>query len=662
MRRTTITCLILAALMSYFAAVAPAAESLWDCLPAETIVAMRMPDNGAFLDALRARTKLGKTVLTRERYDRCLEILRQADQQQWDQMIEDLEPLGLTPAELPDLFKGEAAIALVAEPREGREPLFVAMGWFSPGQERAGRLLDAIAEGIEKNADDEHAVKRTDLELAGHKVMHLTVPHVEDPDMDMGFKVEMGPDGNPVVVQEEDEPDDNIPLPMTDQIHILITPAGDKLVVAVTFPQSSGLVASMLDAGGEVDFDKLTGIEQATGIFARLLAARNGEGDTGAFTRKAMATPGAAEAMPKGDTAIEMIADFRKLFALLESYDQAQQVMQMLKTLGLDGFGVAAYRQSLDGNLWRSGMFLEAPAPREGLMAMLDQEPLAPEPPAWVPADIVGYGQFSFDLGKAYQLIKDTIIATFGEAAAMNFQMVEQQVVAFTQADPATLLGSIGNKHVVLSFMPTSRKMAQGDIEMEMPVSRSAFVWEVDQEDPWKMVLAMAGGFLAQQPGTVPVDEQGFVGWRMENEVMEGALLVGKGHLVLGMGPDVIEPVLAALSNPPQAEAAFRTSTIIKQARQLQDFGPGVMFQVVDAGRYFEKFLPMMMDMITSMVNQAQLGDDAAQVLEAMKELMPTEQELAGTFGVSAGDMRITEHGISGGGVLRLPPPDGNDQ
>ena len=659
MKRHAITCMLLAALMSYFPAVAPAAESLWDCLPAETIAAMRMPDNGAVLDALRSRTKLGKTVLARERYDRLLEMVKQSDQQQWDQMVENLERLGLTPAELPDLLKGEVAMALVAEPREGRESLFVMVQWFSPGQERAARLLDAIGQGIEEQADDEHAFKRTDLELAGHKVMHLTMPHIVS-----DFRFEPGPDEEPVIIQEEDEPEEGADPRVTDQMHMLIAPSGDKLVLAMTFPQSSKMVASMLGGGEEVDFDQVTGIEQATGIFARLLAAQKGEGDVGAFTGRMMATPGAAEAMPEGGVAIEMLADFRKLFALLEDYDQAQQVVQILKALGLDGLGVMAYRQALDGNLWRAGMFLEAPAPRQGLMGLLDQEALAPEPPAWVPADIVGYAQFSFDLGKAYQLIKETVIAAFGEAAAMNIQMAEQQVVAFTQADPATLLGSIGNRHVILSFMPTSRKMAQGEIEMEMPVGRTAFVWEVDQEDPWKMILAMAGGFLAQQPGTAPVDEQGFVGWRMENEMMSGALLLGKGRLVLAMGPDVVEPVLAALSNPPQAEAAFRTSPIMTRTRQLQDFGPGVVFQSVDAGRYFEKFLPMMMNVITTAVDQAPFGVEPALVLvlEGMKELMPTEQELAGTLGVSAGEMLITDYGIVGRSFLELPPPDDADR
>jgi len=261
MKRNTVICLFVAVLISYLPTGAPAAESLWDCLPAETIVAMRMPDNGALVDALQSRTKFGKNVLTRQRYDRFLELLEQSDEQQWNQMIEGLEPVGLTPAELPDLLKGDIAVALAAEPREGRDPLFVALGWFSPGQELAGRLLEAIGEGIEEQADEEHAVIRTDLELAGHKVMHLAIPHIVDPDIVPDFKFEPGPDGKPVMVQEEEEEAEDAELPVTDQIHLLITPVGDKLVLAVTFPQSSDMVASMLDQGEEVDFDQVMGIE-----------------------------------------------------------------------------------------------------------------------------------------------------------------------------------------------------------------------------------------------------------------------------------------------------------------------------------------------------------------------------------------------------------------
>ena len=71
-------------------------------------------------------------------------------------------------------------------------------------------------------------------------------------------------------------------------------------------------------------------------------------------------------------------------------------------------------------------------------------------------------------------------------------------------------------------------------------------------EAPWKRLIQLAAGFAALTEGMVtPAEEQGFVGLRIDVEDMfTGGVFVGHGYMVLGLGPDVIEPLLSAVRSP----------------------------------------------------------------------------------------------------------------
>ena len=59
-----------------------------------------------------------------------------------------------------------------------------------------------------------------------------------------------------------------------------------------------------------------------------------------------------------------------------------------------------------------------------------------------------------------------------------------------------------------------------------------------------------------------PAEEQGFVGLRIDVEdTFTGGIFVGHGHMVLGLGPDVIEPLLSAVRIRPMALRRYATAT-----------------------------------------------------------------------------------------------------
>ena len=69
-----------------------------------------------------------------------------------------------------------------------------------------------------------------------------------------------------------------------------------------------------------------------------------------------------------------MAGDLRPLLKLAD-LDSSGEAAKVIDGLGIDSLGALAMRSVLDGTIMRSGFFLAAPAPREGLLALLDQPP-----------------------------------------------------------------------------------------------------------------------------------------------------------------------------------------------------------------------------------------------------------------------------------------------
>src|SRR4051812_8237728 len=150
--------------------------------------------------------------------------------------------------------------------------------------------------------------------------------------------------------------------------------------------------------------------------------------------------------------------------------------------------------------------------------------------------------------------------------------------------DIATFLSSLGTRHMSLSLPPIKTALPPGaDSEAALLgfYDRSAMVWQLKDEDLWKRVLRMVGGLAGQ----TSVEEQGFEGIRYEHESVEMGAFVGRGYLVIGIGKDVCEGLLANLRNPPAGPASLAGSNLMRKASELLRSEPGINFNVTDTNR-----------------------------------------------------------------------------
>lgn len=668
------------AICTIWASPSQAAEpiAITSILPEETALVVRLPGGAAFVDAMRQQTRLGAALFNTSRWAGLFGVVNEtanADERQ--KFLDELARFQLKPADALTLFDGELGFALAPIPRGEKPALVVGITWMEPGADLVDRLWAAIQQGVEEQAQDEHPIKRVDLDLAGQPVMHLAFPVTAsaaefqslieglDPNSD-NFQEEL--EQRVAQRQAEAEAAGEVQV---DQVNVFVVRLGDRLVIVNTFPMET--VSMSEELRREVDFGELSGEEAASGLLARFLTAHESGQATGSRFDN---TPELDRAVPGGVPLIELIGDPRPLWAMAAAAGDPR-IPKVISALGVDTIGPLAIRIALDGTILRSGMFLAAPAPRTGLLTLLDQEAMQPEPPDWVPASIVGFQQFNFDLGQAYLRIKEILTAEMGPQVAQGFEAIETQLRGFLQATPDELLSSIGKRHTSVAFAP---KAGNEPADISSPLagmsSRSGMVWQLKDEALWQRMMNLIKGFIPLTGGAVAsAQEQGFDGFRLEQPGVEVGLFLGRGYLVLGIGSEVTETLLAALRNPPRGEEALRGSQLMRDADALIDFEPCLGFQIGDeagTAKLVKDVLVALLDMpgflgseefIDESDESAEDGaaaeddESTSRLLARLKELLPTDQELEGAMGVSASVSVVTPEGLETRSAITLPAP-----
>ncbi len=198
---------------------------------------------------------------------------------------------------------------------------------------------------------------------------------------------------------------------------------------------------------------------------------------------------------------------------------------------------------------------------------------------------------------------------------------------------------------------------------IEVPAQRQGIVWQVKDEAPWKRLIQLGAGFAAVSEGMVTASqEQGFMGLRLNvKDVVQGGAFVGHGYLVLGIGPDVVETLLSTLRKPPEGADALRGSDLMKRAARLLPPEPCLYYQVSDFNRYAKSIAEAFMSAFEmTMSIEASESDEAtaaAKTLAKFKELLPSEEELEGSLGVTVGHLLVNQHGLVYRMALELPAP-----
>lgn len=646
-RHLPLTCLLAFAV----AANARAADdiSTWQCLPEETAVALRIPNGQAVADAFVKNTKFGAVFFSEERRKALADALAKSNSEEWSEFQKQLADYGLTTDELLKFFAGESGYAVLVSADGDNVAQAYGVAWLQPGEQLAERAYGILARAIEEQEDAEHAIVRIDTELNGRPVMQLMFPEVTS---EPQGEIET-PEGYEQMSDEEreaawDEAYERWQESAVEKVSygtVMLTHLGSRVLLVHGFRQDESS-AQHSDA------------EPLAEIFTRLLAAhKSGEG---AFLAKVSGDQAVSRVLAQqGVDVIEGAGDVAALMPLLRSAkDESGMGEKAIRILGLDGLGPFAFSSSLEGILWHSQMSLAMANPRQGIWKMLDQSQGESDPPAWVPASAITFGLVNFDLGKAYEVLREEIVREFPEQAGQYFGMAEMQVMAFAQASLADVLSSLGTRHVMLNF---ETQFDTSESAGDQP-ENTAVVWQVTDPQIWTRILQGVAPMIGSMPGAEVADEQGYHGIRFKNEFIEGGLFLGNGNLVLAYGPDVLEKVLSSLNNPPDDAGSFRGGAVFRRAAEMLDPTGGMTYKVVDGNRYAEMIHNVVTSALAEQEQEVSAGEsdaDGEEVywMKVFANLMPSKEEMKGMLGVIASRWEVSDHGVLGTSVQEMPAP-----
>lgn len=649
----------------------------WECLPAETVAVVRLPKPAAFLEAARKQTRFGAVALSPDRMQKAWELIAprlwSADDAQAEaeagtaRLDELLGRYGLTMADVSASFAGDAGMALVVKTRgDGLPPLALLVTWIEPGADSAGRLLAAVKQAAEENAaeGDEPGVRRIDVTMAGHDVVWLAQPV-------MRREISITVDGEPTPekirearTQAEAKARSAKPV-QTGLTHAFCTVIGDRLLMCQTLPTANPAGVKVgVGANGQMrvqmattvpqgprDFEKESGGDEARGIFEQFLAA-HATADESPLTAM-MQTPGLQESLPDGLTLLDVMLDLGSLTDRLGAGFVG--AAQGLAAAGIDGLGPLAWRHTLDGDVYRQGMFIALPAPRSGAMRILEQDADAAEVPPFVTSEAVDLTQISLDLGQAYKTIREIAVAQGGEEMANMFTAAEMQAQGWLGLDLPDLLSAFGTRHWVVAYPPqVAAALAEARKDRAEPgplagmptADRLAIVWQVTDEAPFQKMLQR----LAPLAQTEVIEEQGFRGIRMPNGP---AVFAGQRHLVVAIGEDSLEKTLAAIRTPPAGEASLRESAAVTRAAALLTPAPARMFSIGDATHTGGT-----LGLVREILSGLEAGDVTPayrELFEKLRPLLPSAADMEGMFGVSTSILETTDNGLSYRSAWELP-------
>ena len=640
--------LALAAIMGVFAQGSYGEVSTWQCLPEQTALALRIPNGSEFAEAYLNDTKFGSVMFSEKRRQAFVESLIENEPEVWDKFLRRLAEYGLTTDDLWQLFAGESGYAVVVTEDDKGSTLALGLGWLQPGEELAAKIYDALGQAIQRHEDDDHPVTRVNLELADRPVMQLVLPkiNVEYPDeynLPDDYEELSNEEQEAAWKKAQEEFKGNKRVKITYGL-ALVTTLGDRVFVAHSYQNAE-------------TSDRHSDAERLAELLARLIK-EHGSG-SGGFLAKYNDGPGVEQVISlEGVGAMELLGDVAPVVRLVKSGAKYKETAErVIGFLGLESLGPVAMRSTLLGTKYQTGFFLSAPEPRQGLMRLLDQPQLDPEPPSWVPSNAMRFSQFSFDLGNAYTILKEELTREFPDQAAQVFNMMEAQVVGFASASLQEVLDSLGSRHVAVTF-PID--LPETDESGGSVMEPTAIVWQVQDEQLWTRLLQQMIPMVGMMPGGEVADEQGYSGFRFKSEDLEGGLLLGNGNLVFAYGRDVLESTISALNHPPEGTATFRGSDVYERATELVEPRPSCAYQVVDGNRYGRVLRATLMQLIKQQQELAELREEnsGATWVKVLEACLPTEKEMENLMGVSASRWDTDAQGIFAISVQDAPPPD----
>lgn len=632
----------------------------WEALPAETVFAFRMPHTQAFLENLRANTIAGQRIFTPEKFDQVKGLIEENNQDEWDEMVAGLAEYGFTLDDLLSISQNPWGMGIVASPRDGEAlPRMLMLAWAEMDDADIDRIYAALDKAQEEQSDSEND-RRLDYELAGLPVRQFSSGE-DGMDREVSWDL---PDGFENMTEEQMEAhwanvekmNADAEFVKIDETHLLMTRIPGRMVMAIGFPQSSDNVRQLMADGGEIDWDAATDIAGVQDVFARYLNAMDG-GAEDSFAAAMLAEPEAAAAVASDQSLFEVYADGPGLIDLIgfaiaseQGDDEAQQYRTVMEALGFDGLGVIAGSGHLADGAMRFDLFSQMASPRSGLLGTLDGQTLPAAPPAWVPSG-ASYFHLVYDLGKLYDVVVQTAQQLAGPDVMQQVQMGNMMVQGQVQADIRTILSSLGTRHAIIATESQQVTMQIEEYDFESETFKTveqtttmqpvAFAWDLTDADVWTRVMSVLKNFAPMAGGEVQLaDEQGFTGLRADLEGLPMGLMLGQGQLVYGLGPDVTARTLASINNPPAGDASLIGSALYREGDALLNYREGISFSIQNGG----------LDLVNGKKQLMQsLDTDSGMeptLVEQIKALIPSDEDLKAALGVSVGQIIMTEAGL----------------
>ncbi len=653
---------------------APAtAQASWNALPGDTVLAFRMPETRGMIADLRQNTAAGQLLFTPERIEAVMQMIKQENGEDWEEFQQELEAYGLTTQDLLNIVQSEWSLGFVASPRrEEQLPRMQLLFSADLPEEKIDQIYGAFEHGAEENADNDE-LRRLNFELGGVEVQQYSIA-----DMGMDREADWSmPDGFETMTDEQidehwkkvEEENDKAQWAKIDETHLLLTRMPGRFVLAVGLPQSKEAIRQMIADQQEIDWDSATDVESVQATLAQYVAAMDGGAEEG-LAAQVSANAGAASILGNDNTLFEFAADLPQAIELIslgirleENAEDAEQFRQVMSALGLDDLGLATGSGYFADNALQYRTFAGMSAPRSGLLGTLDGQTLPAGPPAWVPQGVT-YFHLAYDLSKLYDVVVQMVAELGGDEAMQSVQMGNMMVQGYAQADIPTILRSLGTRHsvILLEGREVTRQVEEWDFEAEefKEVERTTYmrpgavVWDLADGEVWNRVMGALKNFAAMAGGTeggvAAVDEQGFTGLRLDEGEFPAALMLGQNKLMFGFGDDVSARTLSLLNNPPQGGNGMAEGSIIAEGAKLIDYRENILFVIQDGG---DDMVSTKRQLMSALESEDSNMDE--QQIAQIKELVPSDEELRASFGVSVGQVYLTDDGLIYEGAAALP-------
>lgn len=564
-------------------------HSPFESLPSETIAAFRFDNSPEVLDAYVEQTRIGQLLLSEEKiseYKGFIEALIESEDK-GENFVSKLGEVGLELDDLYEMVGSHIGAAVVQQPVPEHLSMPTIFVWAEMRDGVAERAYNAVLEGSSENEE----IERIDLELPGGP----------------GARIRNTKDGS----------------------SFLVAQLGDRFFFAI------GNVMEPITTIEEAEVFENAELE-ALGQF--LAAQLDGGGD---FLTSFYSDSGLSDARPDYATRLEVLGDVQELLGFLPP-----QYRQMVEAFEFDKFTKVGLWSGFVDMEERSTVFIGAPSPRSGIATLMENEFFEFQPPEWIPSNVNAYTVASFDMNKLYDL-------AIGLAKKfMPPEQVEQQVAMangqlqmMLQSDITTLMSAFGQRIHVLEY-PMEMVAVEGT-SLQLPRSSQAMVMDFTRPEILQAGMAMLAQ-VAQGPaaGIQLVDEQGFTGVRISDPA-QGVVTIahGMGKLVFAVGTEQTSSrIFSTLTNLPEGEDSLANSVAFREFVSGNNIKPAALFSYSRGEEILKNLVPVFKSMSSSMKVSA--GSDAAEMMDKVIDLFPSEEELEGLLGITFSRMYHNESGI----------------